>query len=114
MTHREQALEFYKGEAWGLEHWEMVFATHGVVKNTPELYCLAKPVNSKAPEALILEPEFRFYPVDCWLVWYCSGSISAALAQMPFPLPLACSERANRQGLQFHDIARLKRFLARA
>lgn len=114
MTPREKAQEFYRTDSqWPLEHWEMVFNVVGVVKNKPDLYCLAKPVNSAAPDALILDPEFVFKNPDCWLVWYVAGSMGAALAEMPFPLPLACSERANKQGLQFHDISRLKRFLAR-
>lgn len=110
MTPREQAIAFYADEHWNLKHWEMVFNSVGVVRNKPELYCLAKPVNSAAPESLILEPEFIFHSPDCWLVWYLAGSMGAALAEMPFTLPLACSERANKQGLQFHDISRLKRF----
>lgn len=109
MTHRERAQAFYADEPWKLEHWELLFATHGVVINRPELYALGKPVNSKAPASLILTPEFRFRPVDCWLVWYTSGSMSAVLSLMPFPLPLACFERKANGKLQFYDIARLKR-----
>jgi hypothetical protein len=114
MTHRERAQAFYVDEPWKLEHWELLFSVHGVVKNTPDLYCLAKPVNSAAPEALILDPEFVFRQVDCWFLWYISGSMPVALSLMPFPLPLACFERANKEGLQFSDIARLTRFLSSA
>ena len=48
---------------------------HGYVFNTPDWFMLARPVWSKAPSELIVDPAFNDFPVlDTWHIHLFSGS----------------------------------------
>lgn len=68
----------------------------GYVVSTPEYFILARPVDSTADEARILNPLISFSKPDAWFIFAYAGDISRAWDYFPVFYPKVGWQRANR------------------
>ena len=117
MTPVERAAEVYQREACArsFPHDLELHLLHGYVFNTPEWFMMARPVWSRAPHELIVDPSFNDFPaLDTWHVYLFSGSniYGAALKAQQLAgrvMENVSFERRNR--LRFHRMADFMRKL---
>ena len=100
MTPVEKAAAVYQRE-WCASTFRSDLEAHllnGYVHSTPEAFVMARPVNSKADEGLILNPWHRFERGECdaWLIWLAAGDLASLLGLFPFPLPLIGWQKRNK------------------
>jgi hypothetical protein len=81
---------------------------NGYVFSTPEYFVLARPVDSSAPDALVVNP-WHAFPAECcdaWLLYLVAGRMDAAWRLFPYHLPKIGVERKNvlrYYGFEFLD-----------
>lgn len=70
---------------------------HGYVLSTPETFVMARPVCSRDPVEMIVDPWVTYSRGDCdaWLIYLAAGNLRPALEWFPFELPLIGWERKN-------------------
>ena len=78
---------------------------NGIAISTPDLFLLARPVNSKGNTILFDEPGITFDNPDCWHIYLASGSLPDIFNALPYPLPLVSYVRKNR--LHFQDMKKM-------
>lgn len=81
---------------------------HGYVVSTPRVFVMARAVESKGADSMIVDPAMNgwLFP-DCWHVHILAGDMAEALSFMPFELPLVSFQRKNV--LRFWPLASIKR-----
>ena len=86
---------------------------HGWVVSTPQFFVMARPVDSAAQPACIVNPWHRFPPEACdtWHIYLAAGDLRAALAWLPHPLPKIAFERRNI--LRYYRLESLAQLIAR-
>jgi hypothetical protein len=76
MTPVEQAAAVYQREPCARSFVEDVelHLMHGFVFNTPDWFMLARPVWHKAPQELIVDPNYNDFPIlNCWHCYLFAG-----------------------------------------
>lgn len=100
MTPVERAAEVYRREECSGTFQSDLEAhlLNGYVHSTPDGFVMARPVNSRAGEALILEPQHSFprEDQDAWLIWLAAGNLAPFLALFPYELPLIGWQKRNK------------------
>ena len=79
--------------------------TDGIAISTPDLFLLARPVDSKGYRFLFDHPSINFKHPDCWHIYLASGSLPDIYNALPYPLPLVSYVRKNR--LHFQDMKKM-------
>ena len=106
MTPVERAAQVYQREECASTFQRDLEAhlLNGYVISTPQAFAMGRAVNSKADEALILDPWHSFKSEDCdaWLIWLAAGDLPSLLHCFPHPLPLI--------GYQMRNILRFRGF----
>jgi len=106
MTPVERAAQVYQREECASTFQRDLEAhlLNGYVFSTPQAFAMGRAVNSKADEALILDPWHSFKSEDCdaWLIWLAAGDLPSLLHCFPHPLPLI--------GYQMRNILRFRGF----
>ena len=104
MTPVERAKAVYDREPCARSFAEDLEAhlLHGYVLSTPETFVMARPVCSRDPVEMIVDPWVTYDRKDCdaWLIYLFAGDLRPALSWFPYPLPLIGWERKN--ALRFH------------
>lgn len=107
MTPVEQAAAVYEREWCAGSFREDLEAhlLHGYVHSTPQAFVMARPVDSRAEEALILDPWHAFPRAqqDAWLIWLAAGDLAPFLRLFPYELPRLGWQKRNR--LRWHELA---------
>ena len=115
MSPAEQAAAVYEREPCARTFEEDLEAhlLHGWVVSTPQFFVMARPVDSAAQPACIVNPWHRFPPEACdtWHIYLAAGDLRAALAWLPHPLPKIAFERRNI--LRYYRLESLAQLIAR-
>ena len=79
-----------------------------VMIDTPELFALAKPVESRwAYRQITEEWVARPFLADCWFVLLAVGDLRTLLDSAPYPLPYAAWIRRKTMRLHLHSLKRI-------
>ena len=115
MSPAEQAAAVYEREPCARTFEEDLEAhlLHGWVVSTPQFFVMARPVDSAAQPACIVNPWHRFPPEACdtWHIYLAAGDLCAALQWLPHPLPKIAFERRNI--LRYYRLESLTQLIAR-
>lgn len=99
MSPYEKAKEYYIKDP-GFRTFEEDLELHylnGYVVSTPEIFIMARPVWSKAPEKEIIDSSVYWeIGYDCWHIWLMSGDIKKCWDYNPLNLTLVSFQRRNR------------------
>lgn len=89
----------------------------GYVHSTPEGFVLARPVDSKADEADIVNPWVIFPREQCdtWWIYLAAGDLASLLPLFPYPLPFIGWQRCFKGGehLKFYRFESARKALTR-
>lgn len=87
--------------------FEEVIEAHGemgFIHSTPEVFVLARRVDSIWDEDEFSNLEFTDWDGDCWHVWLLAGDPSAAWKFLPYPLPFMSYHRRGKLRIKrLHD-----------
>lgn len=111
MTPREQAALVYTKEPCARTFAEdmQLHLQNGFVFDHADFFVMGRPVFSKCPREMLVDPRVRFTRdiCDAWMIYLMAGDCAKAWSIMPWPLPRFVFERKNE--LRVYDSARIQR-----
>jgi hypothetical protein len=82
---------------------------NGYVLSTPDVFVMARAVNSKCVGSQIVLPRVQFNHPDCWHIYLLAGDWMKAFQYIPIEYPLISWERKNK--LRFYSYNRMHRYV---
>ena len=83
-----------------------LYLKHGYVLNTPTMFVMFGPVNSKAEIEKVVDVGFRFNNCDSWYIDMAVGALKDLVCHVPYFLPKMCFARKFKEKLKFYDARR--------
>lgn len=105
--HVSDAMAIYEREPCLRSFWDDLFIhiMSGFVLKTDKIFIMARPVNSKAPRGLIVDPIFPFVQDewDCWHMHVVAGDITHCWDYFPYRLKYVSWELKNQFRIYEHE-----------